>query len=204
MSDETEVAEQLPLYVIEGARSGRSRCKICRRAIHKDNLRLGVLIEGPYGTGYLWHHLTCAARRRFENVEEAYGCEAWKHAKTPPDQVPNLDELRKIREQAEDRRRNRKPIPFAEVAPSGRSKCKHCDGPIEKGAIRVVLGRGIYFGSQVRTAPINVHPGCVASALQAEDCSTEAEGLEAAIRQNSAGVSVERLDELFAQIGGLV
>ncbi len=203
MSDETQVAEQLPLYVIEGARSGRSRCKVCRRAINKDTLRLGVLIEGPYGTGYLWHHLTCAARRQFENVEEAYEIQAWNEAKTPPEDVPALDELRKIREDAEDRKRSRKPIPHAELAPSGRSKCKHCDETIEKDTLRVVLGRGVYFGSQVRTSPINVHPRCVASELQAEDCATEAEGFEAALRANSPDLPAERLDRLIVEIGDL-
>jgi hypothetical protein len=203
MSDETQVAEQLPPFVIEGARSGRSRCKVCRRAINKDTLRLGVLIEGPYGTGYLWHHLTCAARRKFESVEEAYEIQAWNEAKTPPEDVPALDELRKIREDAEDRKRSRKPIPHAELAPSGRSKCKHCDETIEKDTLRVVLGRGVYFGSQVRTSPINVHPRCVASELQAEDCATEAEGFEAALRANSPDVPAERLDRLIVEIGDL-
>lgn len=200
MNDETEVVEQPAPYVIEGARSGRSRCKICRRSIDKGALRLGVLIEGPYGTGYLWHHLTCAARRRFDAVEEAYGQEAWNAAKHPPGAVPGLDELRKARERAEDRRRKRKPIPHAEFAPTGRARCKHCDEPIEKGSLRIVLGRGVYFGSQVRTAPINVHPGCVAAELEAEDCATESEGVEAAIRANSEGIPAERLDEALARI----
>ena len=88
MSEEAQAQQDLPLYVIEGARSGRSRCKSCRRAISKGALRLGVLIEGPYGKGYLWHHLSCAARHRFDSVEEAYGLEAWKEAKEPPEPVP--------------------------------------------------------------------------------------------------------------------
>ena len=32
--------ESLPPYVIEGARSSRSKCKTCRRKIDKDVLRL--------------------------------------------------------------------------------------------------------------------------------------------------------------------
>ena len=67
MSDDPGAVEpKLAAYVIEGARSSRSRCKSCRRKIDKGVLRIGVLIEGPYGTGYLWHHLRCAARRQFE------------------------------------------------------------------------------------------------------------------------------------------
>ena len=78
--DEPEIEEQLPPYVIEGARSARSKCKTCRKKIDKDVLRIGILIEGPYGTGYMWHHLKCAARRMYDKVEEAYSMEAWKFA----------------------------------------------------------------------------------------------------------------------------
>ncbi len=67
MSDEPE----LPTHVIEPARSSRSKCKACRRAIDKGVLRIGILISGPFGDGYLGHHLACAARRRLEDVEEA-------------------------------------------------------------------------------------------------------------------------------------
>jgi hypothetical protein len=203
MSDDREATEPYPPYVIEGARSNRSRCKICRRAINKGVLRLGVLIEGPYGKGYLWHHLTCAARHRFDRVEEAYGLEAWTATKEPPGKVPTLDELRKIREDADERRRSRKPIPHVEVAPTGRSRCKHCGEPIPEGSLRVVLGRGVHFGSQVRTAPINVHPHCVAAELRTDDCTIDAEGLEAALRANTPDVPPERLDALMAEIGDL-
>ena len=203
MSEEAQAQQDLPLYVIEGARSGRSRCKSCRRAISKGALRLGVLIEGPYGKGYLWHHLSCAARHRFDSVEEAYGLEAWKEAKEPPEPVPRLDDLRKMRQEAEDRRKSRMPIPHVELAPSGRAKCKHCDRPIDKGTLRVVLGRGVYFGSQVRTAPINVHPHCVPEAIRAEDCTTKPTDFADAIRSNSAGVPTERIEALLERIGEL-
>ncbi len=203
MSNESEATEQLPNYVIEGARSNRSKCKLCRRAIKKGTLRLGMLIDGPYGTGYLWHHLKCAARSRFESVEQAYELEAWKEAKDPPENVPALDELKKLREEAADRKKNRKTIPYAEVAPSARSKCKRCQEPIEKGALRVILGRGIYFGNQVRTSPIIVHPRCVADELHADDCMTEIEGFEASLRANTTDVPSDRLDELMLQIGEL-
>jgi hypothetical protein len=190
-------------FVIEGARSGRSRCKVCRRTIQKGLLRLGVLIEGPYGTGYLWHHLTCAARRKFEAVEEAYAAQAWNHASVPPEGLPTLDELRQSREEAEERRRSRKQIPYVEVSPSGRAKCKQCGGAIEKDALRVVLGRGVQFGTQVRTSPIHVHPQCVSAALEAEDCTTQAEGLENALRAHSSDLSAEQLAAAVKQIGGL-
>ena len=203
MSNESEATEQLPNYVIEGARSNRSKCKICRRAINKGTLSLGLLVDGPYGTGYLWHHLKCAARSRFESVEQAYELEAWKDAKDPPKNVPALDELKRFREEAEDRKKNRKTIPYTEVARSARSKCKRCQEPIEKDALRVILGRGIYFGNQVRTSPIMVHPRCVTDELQADDCMTEIEGFEASLRANTTDVPSDGLAELMVQIGEL-
>lgn len=201
MSDEhTAPDPELPPYVIEGARSGRSRCKTCRRAIQKDALRFGILIDGPYGKGYLWHHLKCAARRQFERVEEAYAVEAWNEAKDPPPAVPGLDELRAHAERAEERRKSRKQPPFAEVDPSGRARCKQCERLIEKNSVRVVLGRSVHFGNQVRTSPIHVHPGCVSAALQAGDNATSREGLADALRTASEGIPPDRLEAVLALI----
>ena len=103
-------AEQLPPYVIEGARSGRSRCKTCRRNIAKGGLRIGVLIEGPFGEGYLWHHLDCAAKRQWESLEEAYNGEFWVEGV----KVPPLEEKRKLCEQAEKKKAEKKETPHVE------------------------------------------------------------------------------------------
>ena len=201
MSEEqTSPDPQLPPYVIEGARSGRSRCKTCRRTIQKGALRLGILIDGPYGKGYLWHHVKCAARRQFERVEEAYRLQAWNEAKDPPSEVPKLDELRVHAERAEERRKARKQPPYAENDPSGRARCTHCDGLIETGSIRVVLGGSVPFGNKVRTAPIHVHPACVPAALQAEDNASDREGLADAIRAAGEGIPAESLEAALAPI----
>jgi Poly(ADP-ribose) polymerase and DNA-Ligase Zn-finger region len=199
---EPPIEEQLPPYVIEGARSARSRCKTCQRKIDKDVLRIGILIEGPYGTGYMWHHLKCAARRQMDKVEEAYELEAWKEAKVPPEAVPPLEELRELREEAEARRAQRRELPYAELAPSGRSKCKHCGEPIAKDDPRVVLGREIEFGRQTRTNPINVHPRCVAAELLAPDTAHEPEGLLDALRRHSAELGAV-LEQVVRDIGPL-
>lgn len=201
--EEKTPTEELPPYVIEGARSSRAKCKSCRRKIDKGVLRVGFLIEGPYGTGYLWHHLKCAAKRHFERVEEAYAARAWEMAKEPPAKVPELEALRKLQAEAEDNRRTRKLPPYVELAPSGRSKCKHCEEPIDKGSPRVALGRGVYFGSQVRVAAINVHAKCVQSEMQSEDCTTEAEGFVEALRENSGDVDAAVIDGVLAEIGDL-
>jgi len=185
MTEPESTDERLPAYVIEGARSSRSRCKSCRRSIDKGSLRIGFLIEGPFGTGYLWHHLRCAARRDFGRVEEAYRAEAWNAAKERPKDLPSLEELGRARDEALEKKMARRELPYVEVAPSGRSKCKQCGEIIEKDSLRVVLGRSVEFGRQVRTTPIHVHPRCVAPALAAEDSATETEGFVEALRANS-------------------
>jgi hypothetical protein len=198
-----ETEPELPPFVIEGARSARAGCKLCRKKIDKDVLRLGTLIEGPYGVGYIWEHLTCAARRSFPKVEEAYKNKAWELAKSPPEEVPDLSELVELREVAEAKKAEQLEIPYAQIAPSGRSRCKHSGEPIEKGSLRVVLGRSVEFGSQTRTTPINVLPEYVGAALSEQDSATEIDGFEEALRTNSRGVESEAIDALLEEIGPL-
>ncbi len=204
-SADQEPELELPAFVIEAARSGRAKCKSCRKAIPKDDLRLGVMVEGPFGAGHMWYHLTCAAKRLFDKVQEAYEIEAWKLAKVPlsVDDVPPLAELESLREEAEKKKVDKKELPHTELAPSGRSKCKHCDEFIEKGKARVVVGREVEFGQQTRTTPINVHPACVADALAAEDCNTEPDGFAKALRANSKGVDAAVIDAVIEEIGSL-
>jgi hypothetical protein len=198
-----EPEPQLPTYVIEGARSSRSRCKTCRRKIDKGTLRLGILIEGPYGIGYMWHHLNCAAKRQFDRVQEAYEQEAWLNAKEAPNKLPGLEALEQLQQKAQERKEKKKTIPYVELDPSGRAKCKHCAEPLEKGGVRVVLGRGVYFGNQVRVAPITVHPRCVSAELEKEDCETESGGFVNALRSNSDDFDDALLTATVTEIGQL-
>jgi len=190
---------ELPPHQIEPARSSRSKCRTCKRKIEKGELRIGVLLEGPYGTGYLWHHLKCAARRRFEDVEEAYRAEAWAAGVKPPP----LAELEKLRDKAQQEREAKKELPHAERAPSGRSKCKHCGETIAKDGWRVVLGRTVEFYGQARTGPINVHATCVGAALREPDCATEAEDFEVALRANSSDLSSRDVEDVLREVGAL-
>lgn len=193
--------EELAPYKIEAARSSRSRCRTCNRKINKGLTRLGVLLEGPYGTGYLWHHLTCAAKRRFEDVEQAYELKAWGDEQEV--ELPPLEELRKLREEAEEKKAKRQTPPYAEKAPTGRSKCKHCEELIPKDAFRVVLARTVEFYGQVRAAEIKVHAGCVAAELRGEDCCIDSEGFEEAVRAGSKNLTSEEVDRALAEIGAV-
>ena len=199
MSEETTEEPELAPYLIEAARSSRSRCRTCRRKIDKGVLRIGVLLEGPYGTGYIWHHLNCAAKRRPDDVEAAYEQQAWAEGV----EVPALEALRKLREAADEARAQRKDPPYVEIAPSGRAKCKNCDQLIEKGAFRIALAREVTFGNQVRAMPINVHLGCVSAEIRAADCMTEIEGFADAVRANSRDLEREAIDRALAEVGEL-
>ena len=196
---ETEAPENIDPYKIEPARSSRSKCKTCKRPIEKGSLRLGILIEGPFGTGFLWHHLPCAAKRQWESLEEAYEGKHWEAGVEPP----ALASLQDLREKAEEKKKNKKTPPYVEIAPTGRSKCRHCEELIEKGDLRVILTRDVEFYNQTRSGPINLHPKCVAAELLAEDCGTEIDGFADAMRSNSVGVESKTLDEALLAIGEL-
>jgi hypothetical protein len=199
-ADSAAPEPELAPYLIENARSSRSKCRTCRRKIDKDTLRIGVLLEGPYGTGYLWHHLNCAAKRRFDDVAEAYKQSAW----APELKVPELAQLEKLKEDAEQKRADKKEAPWAERAKTGRSKCKHCDEPIAKDSWRVILDRMVEFFGQERRGPVNIHPHCVAAELQSEDCPTEVEGFFDVLRENCADAyDSKELDELVGLIGAI-
>lgn len=207
-TDETDEPEDLPPYVIENARSGRSKCKSCKRLIAKDDLRLGVLVEGPYGAGHMWHHLECAAGRLLPKVEEAYQAQAWNDAKVPPDpaDLPDLETLRELGAKAEEKReqkaKEKKTVPYAEIAPSGRSKCKQSGEPIPQGAVRIVLGKEAQFGNQTRTSPFAVLPAYVGAALEDDEISTPADGLFEQLRANSK-IDAAELERAIEAIGQL-
>lgn len=206
MAADEEIQEDLPPYIIEHARSGRSKCKACQRKIDQGDLRLGIYVEGRFGAGHMWHHVKCAAKQSLEKVEEAYALEAWLFAKESPDpaDLPSLEELKVVAEKAsverEKRTKAKKTIPYAEVAPSGRSKCKQSGELIPLGAVRIVLGMEAHFGNQVRVAPYAVLPGCVAQALEEPDIGSEAEGLAEALRENSE-LDSELLEAAIAEAG---
>jgi hypothetical protein len=194
-----EPAEQLPPYRLEPARSGRSSCKGCRRKIAMGDVRLGVLIEGPFGSGYLWYHLHCAARSRFEQLEAAYKERCFPEGL----ELPDLEELSRIHAQSAERKEAKKALPYAEVAPSGRSKCRHCGSTIQQGALRVALPRKVEFYGQQRVASILVHTACASAALSDEDSLVEPGQLAQELRTNSRGLAEDELERALSEIGAV-
>jgi hypothetical protein len=182
---------------IEAARSARSSCKTCRRKIAKGALRLGVEVEGPFGRGYLWHHLACAARARPDDLAEAYARRAW-----PPDlEVPPLEELQAEAEARERARAERPRLPYAELDPSGRAACKQCGDKLQQGQPRVALARAVVFGKQIRTSAVLVHPRCVPAALQHPDNATAAGELAGLLQANSGDLPARELERVLREAG---
>ena len=104
------------------------------RAIEKGALRIGVLVEGGfYGPGYLWHHLPCAAKRQLEKVEEAYEQRGLAQRQAATESVPGIEKLRAIDAEAQEKKAQRKELPYVEEDPSGRAKCKQCGEPHRRG-----------------------------------------------------------------------
>ncbi len=194
-----EGQEELAPFKIELARSSRSKCKSCRRAIQKDSVRFGVLVDGRFGPGFMWHHINCAAKHRLEEIEEAYSLKCFEGEVDPPP----IDKLRAMAETAERKKDEKKLAPYAELAPTGRSKCRHCDKLIEKGAYRVAVLRAVEFFGQVRSGPINLHAKCVAGELEKDDCTTEVDGFFDNLKENSTGLDEAALQKVCDEIGSL-
>ena len=142
--------------VIEVAKSGRATCRTCRKKIDKGALRFGEATENAFdpdgGMSLRWHHLECAAKQLPGKVEPALGAY--------DGDIANRAELDKLLE-AGKKSGGAKAFPYAERAPTGRSRCIECDQPIEKGTWRVAVEREIDTGSFVRAGAGYLHPACV-------------------------------------------
>jgi hypothetical protein len=138
--------------VIEVAKTGRARCRSCRQAIDKGTLRFGEEQPSAFTEGMqmAWYHLACAARKRPAKVREALS--------RFEGEVPGRDEVEKLLVGAgEDKV---VAYPYAERAPTGRSKCLHCAEPIAKDTLRVAVERAVEMAGTTRTGAGYLHPGC--------------------------------------------
>ena len=127
----SEEALDLSHDTIEPASSGRAKCRGCGQTIGKGELRFGERVPNPFGEGEAtyWFHVECAAYRR-------------------PERFVRLENLLRELENATDLEMVAKAgvehyrlcrIKRAEVAPSGRAKCRQCHEAISKGSWRVAL-----------------------------------------------------------------
>jgi len=119
-------------HVFEPAASGRAKCRGCRQALPKGEIRFGERLPNPFAEGEVthWFHPLCAAykipQELLDGIAAATG------------EVADREGLeRAARFGIEHRRVPR--IDGAERSPSSQARCRHCKEMIEKGAWRVRL-----------------------------------------------------------------
>jgi len=118
-------------HVFESATTNRSKCRGCKQAIAKGELRFGESLPNQFGEGEVthWFHPACAAYKRPEPLLEALLSAA---------DVPGREALEShARASLAQHRLPR--IDGAERSPTGQAKCRQCREPIEKGAWRIRL-----------------------------------------------------------------
>jgi hypothetical protein len=165
--------------VIEVAKTGRARCRSCQKPIEKGVLRFGEEQPSSFGEGMQtsWHHLACAARKRPVPLRDALSGFAGE--------VPNREEIDRILAEPPEKGAA---FPYAERAPTGRSKCQQCEQPIEKDSLRVAIERELEAGGMARRGAGYLHPACAVANTGNPDLMT-------ALKQNSSLAQLD-VDEL--------
>jgi hypothetical protein len=119
-------------HVFEPAASGRAKCRGCKQALPKDEIRFGERLPNPFAEGEVthWFHPLCAAYKIPQELldgiaaatSEVAGREAFERAAKfgiEHRRVPRID--------------------GAERSPSSQARCRSCKETIEKGAWRIRL-----------------------------------------------------------------
>lgn len=146
-------------HTFEPAATGRSKCRGCKQAIAKGELRFGEALPNPFGEGEVthWFHPSCAAYKRPEPLLEGLGA-----AQAP---IVDRETLERVaRSTLLQHRLSR--IDGAERAPTGQAKCRHCHEAIEKGSWRI----RIVFHEEGTFSPGGfLHLGCRRDYFEIDD-----------------------------------
>lgn len=175
-------------HIIEPAKSGRAKCRSCKKAIEKGALRLGEEILDPFGSGgttHVWHHVECAAEKKPDELKAAMaGYEG---------EIPQRAELEKTLAES---RKKLPPgtFPYAENAPSGRSRCMACEENIEKDTLRIAIEREVDTGTFKTKGAGYLHPMCAAD-------YTGDDAMFPKVKENSRELTSTQLEELETALG---
>ncbi|MBD3648668.1 MAG: hypothetical protein HUJ31_14720 [Pseudomonadales bacterium] len=147
-------------HTVEPAKSGRSKCRGCKRPIDKGELRFGERLPNPFaddGDMTLWFHLWCGAWRRPASFAEMLD---------EIDPAPaDLEAMRQAVEAGKEHHRLER-ICGVEPAPSGRARCRSCREPIAKDGWRIALE---FFEEGMFNPAGYVHPGCASAYFETID-----------------------------------
>jgi hypothetical protein len=170
--------------LIEVAKSGRAKCRGCRQAIAKGELRYGEEVPNQFGSepALQWLHLLCAAKKHPKEMQEvlaAYSGEVANRAEVEAAMKSALSEL--------------KNTPSAEWAPTGRSRCLACREPIDKDTLRIAVEREVEVGGVPRPGVGYVHPRCAREFVK-DDALAEK------LKQNSTSLKPEELAVVLEEL----
>lgn len=128
--------------IIELAKSARSSCRICRKKIEKDSIRIGVpspytLPDGKTVATYRYYHPKCVPYDRITEILEILASTS-TIAPMEMNQVrETLENIQKQGSKGIEEQRRAKNKPFFEYSRSGRGTCRICENKIAKGIFRV-------------------------------------------------------------------
>lgn len=177
-------------HVIEEARSARAKCRKCKQPIAKGELRFGEEVPNPFAaeaqTSHRYYHLSCAAAACPVELGETLAA-----------YVGPVPEREALELQISEGKKRQKPrtFPYAERAPSGRSRCLVCGEPIEKNELRIAVEREIETGGFVTRGAGYLHVRC--GPEHAGETSLLAE-----IKAHSPALSAEEIAELTHALEG--
>ncbi|HTR76600.1 MAG TPA: hypothetical protein VMH39_00755, partial [Gemmatimonadaceae bacterium] len=119
-------------HTFEPAATGRSKCRGCKQAIAKGELRFGERLPNPFADGEVthWFHPRCAAYKIPQEFIDG--------AAVATMEIPDREALEAAANFGLTHRRVPR-IDGVERSPSGQARCRHCKEMIEKGAWRVRL-----------------------------------------------------------------
>jgi hypothetical protein len=119
-------------HIFEPAASGRSKCRGCKQALQKGELRFGERLPNPFGDGEVthWFHPACAAYKRPDALLEGLAAAAAD--------VADRESLERIARASLAQHRLPR-IDGAELSPTGQARCRSCREPIERGSWRIRL-----------------------------------------------------------------
>lgn len=119
-------------HTFEPAASGRSKCRGCKQALAKGELRFGERLPNPFGDGEVthWFHPLCAAYKIPQAIIDGIAA-----ATTA---IPDRESLEAAANLGLTHRRVPR-IDGAERSPSSQARCRNCKETIEKGSWRIRL-----------------------------------------------------------------
>lgn len=174
---------------IETAKTGRAKCRACKQAIAKGELRYGDEVASQFGDGeqLQWYHLACAAEARPEQL----GPVLESYAGDVPDRAAILASL-----PAATRDIGLQKVQKAERAPTGRATCLQCKQPIAKDSWRIAVERELDNGGVPGMRGSGyLHVPCAAPYLQSSK-----EGLLARVKRRTPELTAGDLAELTALV----